>query len=133
MSDSSPIASILSRFSSPEVDALSAASGSDAALSRSHWLAAATLLVGVVGALGVASRPLLLRRFAPAAAHRDAVSAALLERRSVAGRVDPKVRAMADRLAALQAAQLQRHPNWHGFAAAPPPQPKKAHPPEPLA
>ena len=117
---SSAVSSITSRFSSPEVDRLSAAAGSEEALSRGHWVAIGTLAVGMVGALGVAARPVLLRRFAPAAAHQDAVSAAVLQRRAMAGRVDPKVRAMCERLRVLQAAHLARHPMWHGFAEAPP-------------
>ena len=119
-SSDTPASTFTSRFSSPELDALSAASGSDAAVARGRWLAAITLAVGMVGALGVAARPVLARRFAPLAAQRDAVSAAMEARRAQAGRVDPKVRAMADRHALLRRSQLERHPMWHGFAEPPP-------------
>ena len=122
-SSDNPSSTFTSRFTSPEFDALSADSGSAAALSRGRWLAAATVAVGMLGALGVALRPVLARRFAPVAAQRDAVSAAMEARRAQAGRVDPKVRAMADRLAQLRRSQLERHPMWHGFAEAPPPPP----------
>jgi hypothetical protein len=118
-----PFSSLAARFSSPELDALTADAGSASAVSRGRYLAGMTLLVGMVGALGVAMRPVLARRFAPIAAQRDAVSAAMEQRRVAAGRVDPRVRAMADRLAELRRAQLERHPMWHGYAQAPPPPP----------
>ena len=74
-----------------------------------------------LGSLTDAVRPVLARRFAPVAAQRDAVSAAIEARRVQAGHVDPRVRVMMDRLAHLRRSQLERHPMWHGFAVAPPP------------
>jgi hypothetical protein len=116
-----PSSTFAARFSSPELDSLSADAGSESAVSRGRWLAGVTVLVGMVGALGVAMRPVLARRFAPVAAQRDAVSAAIEARRVQAGHVDPRVRVMMDRLAHLRRSQLERHPMWHGFAVAPPP------------
>jgi hypothetical protein len=100
------------------VDELSRASGSAGSISRGRWLAAATLGVGVLGALGVALRPVLRRAFAGNAAAQAARASDARAERAHAGRADGSVQAKIARLAELQRAHRSRHPMLHGIVAA---------------
>jgi len=98
------------------VDALAAEAGSAGALSRSRAVAAGTLAVVMVGALGVAFRPLLRRALAPRAAAEAAAAGGVRAARSAAARASPAVQAKLARLAALEAAHRERHPLLYALA-----------------
>ena len=92
------------------VDALAASAGSTAAVSRGHAVAAATMAVVMLGALGVAFRPVLIRSFAGNAAIQTAAAGEIRAARSAAARASPAVQAKLARLAELERAHRARHP-----------------------
>jgi hypothetical protein len=69
----------------------------------------------MVGALGVALRPILRKSFSGAAAVQVASASAARSAAVVAGRADPKVQAMLARIRELQARQQARQPMLYGL------------------
>lgn len=99
--------------------------GDAAALSlpgQGRWVALATVAVCMVGALGVAVRPILRKSFSGAAALQAASATAARSAAAQAGRADPQVQAMLLRIRELEALRLARNPMrfGHGAAAAAP-------------
>ena len=111
------------------IAALAAASGSAESVSRGQWLAAGMVVVGMLGALGVALRPIYRHHFASRAAAAAAGAGTPSVQRSAdaarraiareAGEVLPpeeqaRLQAALERLAELQSAHRSRHPLWYG-------------------
>jgi hypothetical protein len=86
----------------------------DALPGQGRWLALATVAVCMVGATGVAMRPILRRSFAGAAAAQEAGAAAARSAAAAAGRADPKVQGWVARLRELEAARVARNPMRYG-------------------
>lgn len=110
MSSRSP--SIPESLSRPDagVDALAASAGSAEAVTRGYTVAAITVAVVMLGALGVAFRPVLLRSFAGNAAMQSAVAIDVRAARSAAARASPLVQVKLARLAELERLHRARHP-----------------------
>ena len=110
MSSRSP--SIPESLSRPDagVDALAASAGSAEAVTRGYTVAAITVAVVMLGALGVAFRPVLLRSFAGNAAMQSAVAVDVRAARSAAARASPAVQVKLARLAELERLHRARHP-----------------------
>jgi hypothetical protein len=104
--------SIPSALSAPDagVAALAASAGSADAVARGRWIAAGTLCVVMVGALGAGFRPIIRRAFAGAAARQATAASDARAARIAAARDDPVLSAKLARLAELERAHRERNP-----------------------
>ncbi len=98
------------------VASLAAAAGSADAVSRGRAVAAGTLLVVMLGALGVGFRPVYRRAFAPNAALQAAAAGDARAARVVAARASPAVAAKLARLDELERAHRARNPLLYALA-----------------
>ena len=89
---------------------LSEEAGSEKALSRGKYIAAGIIVLGCIGALGSAVRPLLRQRFAANAA---AVTARQRSR-PITPETSAQLENVLGRLRHLQSLHQQRHPLWYG-------------------
>ena len=104
--------SIPESLSQPDagVSALAASAGTAEAVTRGYTVAAVTMAVVMLGALGVAFRPVIIRSFAGNAAKQAAVAIDVRAARSAAARATPAVQAKLARLAELERLHRARHP-----------------------
>ena len=128
--DPSPSASAFG-LNDARIAALSAAAGSAAAVSRGQWLAAGMVVVGMLGALGVALRPVYRHHFAARAAAAAAAGRPIGSRSADAARrviardagealppeEQARLQVALERLAELQVGHRKRHPTWYGDVA----------------
>ena len=113
---------IAAALSDPRVTQLKSQAGTEGALTRSKWLAAGIVLVGMLGAMGVALRPIYVAEFARRAQARGPQRSADKARRALAhsaGEALPAAEAeqlsmLLARLRDLQLAHRVRHPLWYG-------------------
>jgi hypothetical protein len=82
---------------------------------QGRWVALATVSVCMVGALGVALRPILRKSFAGAAAVQSASARAARAAAGAAGRTDPQVQALLARIRELEARRVARNPMRAGL------------------
>lgn len=81
---------------------------------QGQWIAAGTLAVCMVGALGVGLRPILRRSFSAAATTQAADTAIARASASMLGRQLPQTQAWMERLKELQERRVQRNPMRFG-------------------
>ena len=81
---------------------------------QGQWIAAGTVAVCMVGALGVGLRPILRRSFSAAATAQAADTAIARASASVLGRQLPQTQAWMERLKELQERRVQRNPMRFG-------------------
>lgn len=98
------------------LDALAQAGGTDAAIKRGKWLAVGTILIGVIGAIGVGMRPVLRNSFAANAKKQAEITLAAKQAALKSRHDDARVRALLERLECLEARHRERHPMWYGLA-----------------
>lgn len=98
------------------ISSLAASAGSDEAVERGKYLALATVVIGVIGALGVGLRPVYRQAFASRAAAE--VAAKKTAQANVTAANADKLQLLVDRLNVLQASHRSRHPMWYGEVPA---------------
>jgi hypothetical protein len=99
-------------FQDKGIAALAAAAGTEDSVERGKGLAVLMVVVGFVGAMGVAARPLYTRAFAARAATEAAAASAARAARTAEN--SDRVQVLLARLDTLQARHRARHPMWYG-------------------
>lgn len=90
------------------VERLAAAAGSPSSIERGKWLAVGMVAVGVVGALGVAARPILRHAFKDNARRQAVAAVAARETLAAESRGSARVQALVARIEELEARQRAR-------------------------
>lgn len=96
---------------------LAEAAGSEESISRGRYIALAIVVVGMLGAVGSAIRPLYRQHFrlsAPAVVARSAASARRAQDGKLSAADAERLEKVRHRLAELQASQRARHPALRG-------------------
>jgi hypothetical protein len=99
-------------FADARVSKLTEEAGSEASISRGKHIAAAVIVIGFVGALGSAMRPILRQKYGASTARKPLLT--ISQRPQLTSQESARLQALLARMRELQYRHRARHPLWYG-------------------